>query len=63
MGLHVEKESHVGEMVRVRARLVAKGFLQKEGVDFLKTFSPTPVPSPIRITGVGLLHYDWVLDD
>lgn len=50
-----------GGVVQGASRLVAKGFLQKEGVTFLETFLPTPVPSSIRIIAVIALQCDWSL--
>lgn len=38
-----------GSTNRLEARLVAKGYNQKEGIDFDKTFSPVTKPSTVRI--------------
>lgn len=38
-----------GNIVRYRARLVAKGFTQKYGIDFTETFSPVVKHSSVRI--------------
>lgn len=57
------KHNHVvGEVVPWKTRLVATGFLQKEGVELLETFSPTPVPSSIRMIAIAALQRDWVLN-
>ena len=36
-------------MVKVKARLVARGFKQREGVDFGETFAPTVSSSCVRL--------------
>ena len=50
---------------RAKARLVARGCRQLEGVDFFKTFAPTPTASCIRLLratacelDVDLCHFD-----
>ena len=55
------KTNHLGEVVKGKSRLVAKGFMQREGVDFLDTFSPTPVPSSIRMISIAAVQNDWSL--
>ena len=52
-------------MVRAKARLVARGFKQREGIDFFETFAPTPAASYFRLLGAAacelgldLRHFD-----
>jgi hypothetical protein len=43
------KQGKYGEIVRNKARLLAQGFSQIEGLDFVKTFSPVAHLEAIRI--------------
>ena len=56
------KVNHRGEVTRGKARLVARGYMQREGLDYLATFSPTPVPSSIRMIATSALQRDWPLN-
>ena len=54
-----------GQVVRAKTRLVARGFSQREGVDYLETFSPCPCVPSIRLLtaiacelGLDLCHFD-----
>jgi hypothetical protein len=42
-----------------KARIVMKGFMQKEGVDFTETFAPVARWTSIRIVLALVNHYDW----
>lgn len=42
------KRNETGAIVKYKARLVAQGFTQKEGIDYIETFSPTVKFSSIR---------------
>ena len=59
------KTDEFGRVVRVKARLVARGFAQRDGVDFFETFSPCPSVTSIRLLaalacelGLDLCHFD-----
>ena len=43
------KMNELGRVVRAKARLVARGFAQREGIDFFETFSSCPSVASIRL--------------
>ena len=59
------KSNEIGFATRAKARLVARGCGQREGIDFFETFAPTPTASCIRLLGaiaceldLDLCHFD-----
>jgi len=46
---------------RYKARHVAKGFTEKEGIDYKKTFPPIFKKDSLRIIMVIIVHYDLEL--
>ena len=59
------KADENGKVVKAKARLVARGFSQRPGVDFNETFAPTPAASCVRLMAaiacelqLNLCHFD-----
>ena len=50
-----------GNVERYKAHLVAKGFTQKENIDYKETFSPVSTKDSFRIIMALVAHYDLEL--
>ncbi|GJU64837.1 retrovirus-related pol polyprotein from transposon TNT 1-94 [Tanacetum coccineum] len=50
-----------GNIERFKAHLVAKGYTQKEGIDYNETFSPVSRKDSLRIVMALVAHYDLEL--
>lgn len=55
------KQDEHGVVVRNKARLVAQGFTQVEGLDFGETFAPVARLESIRILLAYAAHHDFKL--
>ena len=49
--MFASKLNEHGEVIRAKARLMARGFKQREGIDFFESFVPTPAASCFRLLG------------
>ena len=52
-------------MITYKAKLIANGYLQRQGIDHDDTFSPITMLKSIRILPVITAHYDyeiWKMD-
>ena len=63
--MYSRKSDEFGNVVRAKARLVARGFGQREDIDFFDTFSPCPFVMSIRLLAalaceldLDLCHFD-----
>ena len=59
------KQDKNGNILKTKARLVAQGFMQREGIDFFDTAAPTPAAASVRILfavanelGYPVHHFD-----
>ena len=48
-----------GSFDKYKARLVVRGFLQREGRDFYQTFTPTAEMSTFRVLAAEAAHHGW----
>ena len=55
------KRDSKGNVDRYKARFVAKGFTQKEGIDYKETFSPVSSKDSLRIIVALAAHFDLEL--
>ena len=55
------KVNELGHVVRAKARLVARRFAQREGIDFFETFSPCPSVAIIRLLAAIACEFGWDL--
>ena len=55
------KRDSKGKIERYKARLVAKCFTQKDGIDYKETFSPVSKKDSLRIIMALVAHYDLEL--
>ena len=54
------KTDEQGWVVKAKSRLVARGFKQREGIDFCETFAPTVSSSCVRL--LSAIACEWDLD-
>ena len=52
------KRDSLGNIERYKTRLVVKRFTQKEGIDYIETFSPISKKDSLRIILALVVHFD-----
>ena len=50
-----------GNVVKPKARLVARGFSQVQTVDFLEAYAPTPAASSVKPLVAVAVEHNWEL--
>ena len=55
------KKDSLGNIERYKVRLVAKGFTQKEEIDYTETFSPVSKKDSFRVIMALVAHFDMEL--
>ena len=55
------KRDSLGNNERYKVRLIAKGFTQKEGINYTKTFSPVSKKDSLHINLTLVSHFDLEL--
>ena len=64
--MNLQKKTHMeGNVITYKTRLVAKGYHQRQGMDYEETFSLLDMLKSIRILLVIVAHYDyeiWKMD-
>jgi hypothetical protein len=53
------KQNEVGEIIKHKARLVARGFVQQEGIDFDEVFSPVARMESMRLLLALVSQEGW----
>ena len=58
--MDLQKKTHMeGNVITYKVKLIAKGYHQRQGIDYDKTFSPVAMLKSIRILLAIVAHYDY----
>jgi hypothetical protein len=57
--VYLRKRNAEGEPTRYKARLVARGFDERKGIDYDETYAPTPRKSTLLTLIALAVHLDW----
>jgi hypothetical protein len=60
--VYLVKRNAEGEPTRYKARLVARGFDERKGIDYDETYAPTPRKSTLLTLIALAVHLDWEPD-
>jgi len=55
------RKTHRDNIERHKVKLIAKGFTQREGIDYTKTFSPVSKKNSFRVIMTLIAHFDFKL--
>jgi hypothetical protein len=55
------KHDERGKVVKHKDRLVAKGYLQKQGIDFEEVFAPVARLELVRVLLILAGHHNWAV--
>lgn len=58
MGLQIEENSE-GEVIKHKARLVAKVYVQRQGIDFEEVFAPVARMNTVRVILAMTANRSW----
>ena len=58
--MDLQKKTHMeGNVITYKVKLIAKGYHQRQGIDYDKTFSPVAMLKSIRILLAIVASYDY----
>jgi hypothetical protein len=55
------KHDEHGEVIKHKAHLVAKGYVQRQGIDFEEVFAPVARMELVKVILCLAAHFNWVI--